>query len=155
MLNRIGTELVSRGEGWFVSQYGDTLTILFYNYCHYEELYRLRYKKLEDPNQAYEAFQNIGNVKYELTINDFRSGNYQVTEEELTRMSGSSFDEWIRMGSPSVLTEAQTALLDQRSAPAVRQSIRAFDKTAKIISELAPHEVKMITLRYCGTTMGR
>lgn len=146
MLARLGTDYIDSGEGWYVSRSGKTCTIMLYHYCHYEELYRLRYKRLEDPRQAYEIFRNPGEVHYELRLNGFESGLYRMQEETLSRNSGSSFDEWLRMGAPKELTAQQEEWLEQVSMPSIRQSYRQIDQTLQITAELEPNDVRMITL---------
>ena len=146
MLNRLGDHCIGSGDGWYVSRSGDILTVVFYHYCHYEELYRLRYKRLEDPRQAYDAFQNPGKVRFELDLSGLPSGTYMIQEEALTRNSGSSFDEWLRMGAPKEMKALQTEWLDQISVPAIRQFYREIDRTLPLRTELEPNEIKMYTI---------
>ena len=49
LLNRVGDQKLAQGKGWYVSRTGNEIRIFLYHYCHYDALYRYRYKKAEQP----------------------------------------------------------------------------------------------------------
>lgn len=146
MFNNLGTQLVKRGPGFAVTKNDDDVQIVFYNYCHYEELYRLRYRKLEDPYLAYDVFRNGEQLCFRIILRDLEDGTYRIRTEHLSKSHGSSFDEWLRMGAPKELSEKEAVLLDGKAVPAV--TIQQQDVSGELIleTELAPLEIKMIIL---------
>ena len=117
LLNKIGDYKVDAGEGWFVSRTQDAVQIFLYHYCHYDALYRYRYQKLRDPYDAYKVFQAKGNLKIELEICGLSPGVYRQESWIISRSAGSSFDKWLEMGAPSVMTLEDIQYLRDASQP--------------------------------------
>lgn len=147
LLNRIGERKVDAGEGWFVSRTDNTIQIYLYHYCHYDALYRYRYQKLTDPHDAYKVFENSGNLKIELELCGLDAGVYREESWTIDRANGSTFDKWMEMGAPGVMTPEDIAYLNDSAQPLCR--IRDTDTAGamRIEAELQPHEVQLIVLK--------
>lgn len=53
LISRMGNKMIDSGDCWMLTQKGDDYQLLVYNYCHYSNIYRYRYKRLETPQDAY------------------------------------------------------------------------------------------------------
>ena len=147
MLTGLGNQLVRRGPGYAVTKSDDAVQVIFYNYCHYEELYRLRYRKLEDPYLAYDIFQNGEQIHFSLRLRDLTAGMYRIQTIHLSRTQGSSFDEWLQMGALKDLSEKEAALLDGKAVPRVTIKRQEVDGELTMDANLDPLEIRMIILR--------
>lgn len=147
LLNRIGERRVDAGEGWFVSRTDSTIQVYLYHYCHYDALYRYRYQKLTNPHDAYKVFENSGNLKIELELCGLDAGVYREESWTIDRTNGSTFDKWMEMGAPGVMTPEDIAYLNDSAQPLCR--IRDTDTAGvmRIEAELKPHEVRLIVLK--------
>jgi xylan 1,4-beta-xylosidase len=56
-LRQLGDTQIGAGDGWFLTRRGKDFQLLLYHYCHYDNLYRYRYKRLSSPQEAYSVFQ--------------------------------------------------------------------------------------------------
>ena len=147
LLNRVGERKVDAWEGWFVSRTEDAIQIYLYHYCHYDALYRYRYQKLRDPHDAYKVFQTQGKLKMELEICGLSSGIYRQESWILGRNAGSSFDKWLEMGAPGVMTLEDIQYLRDASQPICRICDRDTTGVLKVQAVLEPHEVQVIILQ--------
>lgn len=146
LLKMLGNENVSSGEGWLVTQNANGIQIIMNNYCHYDNLYCLRYKKLTDPLKAYNVFCKNGRIKYRLKIDGLSEGTYEVREYLISKEHGSSFDEWLNMGMPSSMRMEEIEYLKQISQPQYKTHMAQIQDTYQIEAILDSHEVKMILL---------
>ena len=147
MLNRIGERKIASGEGWFVSRTENTIQVYLYHYCHYDALYRYRYQKLTDPHDAYKVFEMGGRLKIELELCGLDPGIYRQEIWTINRSAGSTFDKWLEMGAPGVMTPEDLKYLNDMAQPLCK--IRDTDTvgTLRLQAELEPHEVRLITLK--------
>ena len=146
LLRRAGEEKVGAGEGWFVSRTGDTLQIFLYHYCHYDALYRYRYRKLSDPRNAYKVFQPRGALEVTLELSGLSPGVYREERWSVSRTAGSAYDKWLEMGVPGVMRPEDLRYLAETSQPARRIRDRDTAGTLRIEASLEPHEVQLILL---------
>ncbi len=147
MLSRIGERKVGKGKGWFVSRTDDTIQVYLYHYCHYDALYRFRYQKLIDPYDAYKVFERNDRLKINLELRGLSPGVYRQESWTINRSNGSTFDRWLEMGAPSVMTPEDLKYLNNIAQPLCK--IRDID-TAGVLhlnAELDPHEVHLIVLK--------
>lgn len=147
LLNKIGDYKVDAGEGWFVSQTQDAVQIYLYHYCHYDALYRYRYQKLRDPYDAYKVFQTKGKLKIEMEICGLSPGIYRQESWIISRSAGSSFDKWLEMGAPSVMTLDDIQYLRDASQPICKISDKDTTDVLKVEAVMEPHEVHLIILQ--------
>ena len=74
--------------------------LILYNYTHYDNIYRYRYRRLEHPEDAYSLFESGKVVRFQITFPALGRGLYRIEQQEITRTSGSSFDLWLAAGAP-------------------------------------------------------
>ena len=74
-------------------------------------------------------------------------GIYRQEIWTINRSAGSTFDRWIEMGAPGVMTPEDLKYLNDMAQPLCK--IRDTDTvgTLRLQAELEPHEVRLIVLK--------
>ena len=147
LLNRVGEQKLAQGKGWYVSRTGNEIRIFLYHYCHYDALYRYRYKKLSNPYDAYKVFRSDGSLHIALTLTGLHPGGYRQERRRISRKAGSSYDKWLEIGAPAKIGPDDLRYLSETSQPSYEICERDTDGTLMVEAELAPHEVEMIVLQ--------
>ncbi|MGN1007652.1 MAG: helix-turn-helix domain-containing protein, partial [Butyricicoccus sp.] len=146
LLNRLGDHLLYSGDSCIVTSRGNTIQVLFYHYCHYDELYRNNYLLDPNPTHCYDRFVEKGNLRILLDLYGLDAGTYQIRRFRLGREYGSTFDNWIAMGMPSHLNPEETAYLTASAQPDYHVSRVHTNQTLTFTSELAPHDIQLILI---------
>lgn len=143
MLNEVGNTLVASSDNWTVTRNKDRIQVFCYHYCHYDALYRYRYQKLKNPNEAYTVFKNKSDIQLTLELNNLSPGIYRRKHYAINRTAGSSFDQWLAMGAPTSMRPDDLQYLSERSQPYYH--ICDYDTTGKITlqTKLSAHEVQV------------
>ena len=94
LLNKLGAEILSRGNNHIITRKQDSFQILLFDY-----------EDLKTPHKSKEIQMNILN---------FPTGNYLITKYFLDENSGSIYDCWKQIGSPKKITEDIYQLLKSR-----------------------------------------
>lgn len=151
MLNQLGDHLLYQGEDCTVTRRGNSIQILLYHYCHYDELYRNHY--LLDPHaeHCYDRFVEKGDLHITLSLTGLRPGTYRVRRYRLNREYGSAFDHWIAMGLPSYLNAEELDFLCASARTGYHVSQVTVQDTWTLPAQLTPHEVQLILLEPTST----
>ena len=56
-MNQLGNTCIASGDGWYLTQSEQEWQLILYNYAHYDNIYRYRYRRLEHPEDAYSVFE--------------------------------------------------------------------------------------------------
>lgn len=147
LLTHVGDRRLSSGDGWFVSRTADEIQIFLYHYCHYDSLYRYRYQKLTNPQDAYTVFQHKGRLQIQLILTGLEPGSYRTETRTLTRASGSAYDKWLEIGAPDSLRPDDSRYIIETAQPAYELRERTTQGTLTIEAELNPHEVRMVLIK--------
>ena len=147
LLTRVGEQKLAQGKGWYVSRTRNEKQIFLYHYCHYDALYRYRYKKLSNPYDAYKVFRADGSLHIALTLTGLHPGGYRQERRRISRKAGSSYDKWLESGAPDKIGPDDLRYLSETSQPSYEICERDTDGALVLEAELAPHEVEMIILQ--------
>ncbi len=120
-LNQLGDEPVARGNGYFLTKKDRSYQLILYNYKHFSSLYAQGEMFDMTPANRYETFAPEEQLECRITIRDLKDSRYMVTESSICRHSGSSFDEWLRMGAPETLSADELSALKKLSVPSFRK----------------------------------
>lgn len=82
---QLGDETIAQGEGWLLTRRGDCYQLLTYNYCHYSNIYRYRYQRLETPQEAYSVFEPGEILRLQFHLRGIPDGFYRVERQRITR----------------------------------------------------------------------
>ena len=147
LLTRVGEQQLAQEEGWFVSKSSNEIQIFLYHYCHYDALYRYRYKKLSDPHDAYKVFRTDGTMRIKLSLSGLHPGAYRQERRRISRKSGSAYDKWLEIGAPAKIGPDDLRYLNETSQPSYEICECVTDGKLVLEAELEPHEVEMIILQ--------
>ena len=151
LLARVGERLLQSGPGWFVTADEQGVQLFLYNYCHYANLYRYRYQQLKQPADAYTVFEEGHLMDLRIVVTGLSAGTYRIRRYHIHQSQGDPFYQWIAMGAPEALTEAEVGYLRDVSAPAYEVQQLACSGTLTVSAQLEPHAVQCILLqRQCG-----
>lgn len=146
-LRRLGDCLVGAGDGWFLTRRGSDYQLLLYNYCHYDNLYRYRYRRLESPEEAYSVFQ-AGLVRHlHLTLQGVAEGTYRMETQTISRAYGSSFDKWVEIGAPEYLRPEELQYLAEVSQPSYQVRETRVVGELHLDETLQPLETRLLLLQ--------
>lgn len=148
LLNHLGSRVLDAGEGYFITAGVDSIQLLFYNYAQYDNLYRYRYRILQNPNDAYRVFTDKPDSTFSVILRDLPEGRWRLERYAAGRENGSAFDMWLHMGAPETLTQEQLQRLK-----ASAENFQCSQKTISINGEfeltasLQAHEIELVILK--------
>ena len=144
LLSRMGNRLVDFGEGWMLTRKGDDYQLVAYNYCHYSNIYRYRYKRLTRAQDAYSVFEQGKVIRMQFRLGEIPDGKYRVERWEINRENGSAFDKWMEMGSPRYPDDHERCYLMQTAQPSYRVEVLRVHGEVHVEVLLHPMEMQMI-----------
>lgn len=148
MLNKLGDNLIQKGNGLFITTNGDSIQIILYNYKHYSKLYAAGEVFDMTFNNRYTPFPKSNILKVILPLTNLSEANYQVTETIVNKNHGSSFDKWIELGGLPLESKNDIEYLKAVSVPRIQKKILSTENNAlTITAELEPHEVRLIEIK--------
>lgn len=143
LLNELEGSIVDRGEGYFVSKSNNQYKVFLYNYCHFDKIYSMSDVSNIDIGNRYNVFIDK-DIDIEIKLTNFSlTGKYNLYIKELTRKDGSSFDTWVEMGHPMLITKEDIEYINSKSIPSIKKLHVNIDKDYTIMEHLKPHEVKV------------
>jgi xylan 1,4-beta-xylosidase len=144
-LAKLGDEIVLQKEGVIVTRRGDEYQVLFYHYCHYNELYdQFDYSQLSQTSR-YGVFLNTDVKEVGLRLHGL-NGKYVIEEQWVNRNQGSSYDAWVEMGGPDMLSAAGYQHLNRRAEPGYRTRIELAQNILELKATLEPHEIRLLII---------
>lgn len=152
-LFRLGDQLLGRGEGWFAAQSPGSgeIQIIFYNYCHYTQLFSTGENFDLNHMNRYTIFSHPQKLLFSLTLAGLTAPIYRIREEFVNRRHGSAYDNWLAMGACEDLSPEEIATLRETSRPGLfihRETPK--DHGLDLEVALEPFEVRLVTLQPQG-----
>ena len=147
LLGRLGDRLIDSGEGYFVTASKNSVQLLFYNCTRYDNLYRYRYRTLQNPEDAYHVFVSKPESAFSILMQDLPAGLWRMRRYQVNRQNGSAFDCWLKMGAPRYLRQEQEdSLRHCANHLTVEDRIISSDGEIQVQTRLQAHEIELITL---------
>ncbi len=147
-LNKLGTNVIKTGDGYYITSSSSGYQVLLYHYCHFDQLYRKRDTSAIDSLSRYEVFQNDNGKEISLHLTGLAEGLYSIKEYSVKRKEGSSFDQWLDMGSPDYLSPEDITYLKNRSLPLYKKSKQHISSEYNINTGILPHEIKLYDISF-------
>jgi len=145
-LSKLGSEILCKGENYFVTRCDDKIQILMWNYCHYNEKFSSGDRSDHTEYDRYGIFIDKGEACYDLSVKGL-DGRYRVIEYVLDRDNGSAYDEWLKNGKPADPTLEEIDILRKKTGPvgsiSYTESVKEYNRTVSI----KPHGVMFIELQ--------
>lgn len=114
LLNKLGDELVAKGDGYLVTKSDKQYQVLLYTYTD-------TIGNLISPKNFFKlrSLKNIISKKVSLNMSSIHS-DINITTYEISEDIGSSFNYWVDMGRPTRLNKEENGILHKASYPRIR-----------------------------------
>ncbi|WP_374055809.1 helix-turn-helix domain-containing protein [Rossellomorea sp. FM04394] len=145
LLNKLGGQLVTKGENYIVTKQNDDIQILAFNYSHVDQLFMEGDWSGMTEKNRYSVFELKEQISLELTLQNV-SGNYKYTHYQLDRNHGSVFDEWLAMGAPESPSPEEIDYLAKRSGPTIQTEQLVVDSPFQVTFDIPSFGVQLVTL---------
>ncbi len=147
LLAKLGGRLLSRGDGWFLTEDQSGYQIILYNYRHFSQLYAAGEKFDMTFHDRYTPFAPEQSMDFHIRISNVEDDSYTVRETVVSRKSGSAFDQWLRMGGMELQGADELDCLLAHSKPHItKYRTEAKNHTLEIDAMLDMLEVRLIEL---------
>lgn len=146
LLNFAVGRKIDEGENWFMSRLGHSISIFLFHYCHYDPLYRYKYRRIENPYDVYKVFEQSGELHWDIELTGLERGGYTVRRYRISGQYGSSFDQWLNMKAPEMIRNEERKYLIENSYPKYVCEQVTVDGILKLDAQLPPHGVEVILL---------
>ena len=147
LVSALDDRQIAAAPGWMLTGGSDGYHLLVYNYCHYGNLYRYRYQRLTQPQDAYTVFEPGENIRYQFLLSGLADGAYRVERRTIDRNNGSSFDKWLEIGAPRYLRPDELRYLDEISQPAYQVGEVRAENGLRLEVLAHPLDTILITIR--------
>lgn len=145
LLSKLGTEIIYKSEYMIVTKKGSDYVVMLHNYCHHNSLYsKLDYSQIS-MRKRYDVFKACKKLSFSVELNGIK-GDYLIEKLSINREQGSSYDSWIRMGSPDVLSHDAYKHLVVQSEPSYETWLANTNGILSFDTVLEPHEVQIFQL---------
>ena len=148
LLAKLGSKLLDRGDGYCLTMSKDgTYQLLLFHYAHFDQMYLKNDVSGIQPHNRYAVFNHNDQLELTIQLNGLEPGAYRIHRHTINRESGSSYDEWLRMGAPAGLMQPDIDYLNQCSVPKQYMCTEMAGDALTLKFLLAPHEVRLLELK--------
>lgn len=147
LLTKLGSDLLSQGDGWFLTQREGCYQAILYNYRHFSQLYAAGEKFDMTFHDRYTPFAPDQPMDVHIKINHAPAKSYIIRETIVNRKYGSAFDEWLRMGGLEPESDEEEECIRAHSKPHIsKYRAEAKKHTLEIDALLEMLEVRLIEI---------
>lgn len=147
-INRLGSRLIERGDGYFITKSHRKIQIILYNYEHFNHLFAAGETFDMTFTKRYTPFSQLGKMSASLQICDIPAKTCVIRQHILNQKHGSAFDEWVRMGAPKLNNESMEYLKRICVPELIIHNDDITDGEITINTDLEPLEVRLIEIEY-------
>ncbi len=145
LLSKLGNQLLSRGDGWFLTKNGSSCQMILYNYRHFSQLYAAGEKFDMTFQDRYTPFAPEQSMDFHIRLNGMENGGYTIRETVVNRRHGSAFDTWLRMGGVELNSAEELECLRMHATPQItKYTAEAKQHTLEFDAMLEMLEVRLI-----------
>ncbi|MEG1256584.1 helix-turn-helix domain-containing protein [Clostridium sp.] len=140
LLNKLGDNLVTKGEGYVVTKSDNQYQILLYTY--HDKISNListsSFSKLR-------GLKNATSKKLSLNVTNIHS-DINVTTYEINEKIGSSYNYWVDMGRPTRLNKEENGILHKASYPDIKFKYSKKSTVINILTTLKTYGAILIII---------
>ena len=144
-LHRLQGEIRAQGEQYILTDDGETLRLLVWNYCHYTPEMQNATRQVISLYNRYDGVFKEKSLDVDCDLR-LQQGKYKITCFSLDREHGSAYDLWLKNGAIEGMTEEEIDWLRHGSEPARSIEVRECDRFERHL-QLPPHGVWLVELR--------
>lgn len=130
LLNKLGNEIIDRGDGWIVTKNEKNIQVLMCNHLNFNKQYLSGNYSKADYYNRYQVFEDDKLKEIKIVLKNLEKGKYLLKRTRLNRDSGSVFDAWIKMGAPENINMETLKILKSK------ENMDIYIKKEEIIKEL-------------------
>lgn len=146
LLAKLGSVLVDKGDGYYITRSSKGYQIIMYNYCHFDKLYLSMDTSKMTQEDRYGVFKNDNSKEFNFILENIDGGNYEIKEYRVNRNHGSSFDAWVEMGAQKYLEIEEVEYLKSKSYPSYTRKNENIRNSYEINKTLQPHEILLLEI---------
>ncbi len=149
-LNRMKKQILLEEEGILITRDRNSIQILAYNYCHFNDIYSKFDTSQISQKVRYNVFRDKLTQHLIIELQNLH-GKFIVEKYFLNRDNGSVFDAWVAIGAPHIITKEAYAYLNTKIEPRYYTNSADIKSTYKLKLELEKHEVQFINIKLINT----
>jgi xylan 1,4-beta-xylosidase len=151
-LRCLGNELLSQGPGYCVTKSSDAISVILYNYEHFNHLFATGETFDMSFTERYTPFSMLGWASITLCLVNMPNGLYIVRESFINQENGSAFDIWVKSGvdygGAQFVDDRDVEWLKSTSVPGLRACVETVDNNQLALEAmLSPLEVRLIEIK--------
>lgn len=153
LLGQMGSVLLKRGDGYFITQNDEGIQIFLYHYSHFDLLYRYRHVANISRTSRYQVFVRKEQRAFCIQLLHLSPGKYRIQRYGITRNGGGSYEAWVRMGAPASIDHEELEILRDLSHPLYHTEkidIASEEDSLLVRESLEPHDVWLIKIKREG-----
>ena len=145
MAYRFTRHIIMSGVNYIVGRTDSGYEILVYNMDYYNKDYAGNDPSVISFTKRYNVFEEVPDLDCHIEM-PADKGTYSIVRSMIGRNCGSSYDAWVKMGSPSDITPEISQYLSQISAPVMNYEMRSVSESILLDETLEPHSVLHILI---------
>ncbi len=145
-LSRMGTEVLKKGDGYFVTRSEKGFQIMLYYYVHFTELYAMGEPFDMTFTDRYTPFPENRKKQMTIHLTGMKNGDYRLKERWVNRNSGSCFDQWVKMGAMPLGSDEMETLKALSEPQCHMKKISIEEHHYNLHAVLEPLEIRLIEL---------
>ena len=145
MAYHFSRRILKQGDNYIVGKTDSGYEILIYNIDFYNKDYVGNDPSVISFTRRYNVFEDVPDLDFHIEL-PIEKGTYSIVRSLLGRNCGSSYDAWVKMGSPTDITPEISKYLDQVSTPEMSYESRSCSESLLLDESLEPHSVLHILI---------
>lgn len=146
LLNKLGNNVIEAGKDYIITSNGSNFQILIYNFVYFDDLFVNGDKSLLSYHERYNIFKTTNENKDVNLILSLKKGDYNVKRIKLNRESGSTFDAWIKMGSPEEIQSDVYSYLKAKEILEINVATETVEEQLLLTDSIPPHGILFIEI---------
>lgn len=147
MFSKLGNQLIKKSYNYMITSKENKIIILVNNYSHYSNLYAENEYYQISEQERYHCFPKSTNIKFSFEINNLPYKDCKIKTTTISKNNGSSFDKWLEIGAPKVMTNDEIEKLKILSEPSIYISNKIINESKLSVEcNIAPLETKLIEI---------
>lgn len=145
LLSKLGTKIIDRGEDYIITKDGDNIQILAYNHAEFDDLFISGDTSHISHEERYLIYKTKAKNHIKFNISNI-VGDYKIIRYKLNRQNGSTFDEWLRMGSPENMSKEEIKYLQGKEKAKIMVEYLKLTNRYQYEFSIPVHGVEMMIL---------